>query len=438
MRLRYLAVFLAALPACGQWWDRGGEVPAWLKKTSDNKFSMSFEERIRYEDRRGIGFGKDGDEGYVLLRTRLGMTYRPVNWLKVSAMAQDSRAPGYPNASNSYRDALDLQEAFVELFGDRKKGVSVLAGRSMINYGEGRLIGSPQWGNVSRTWDIGRVTYKAEGWSVDVLVVSPVKVRSDAFNKAVFGDRIWGVYGSAPKVAKRVQYDLYFLRHEQNWPGGYSGGNKALGTDRLGVNAYGFRASGPLGEGLKYNMEGVFENGKVGAAGHLAGGYYGGLSRRWTVAGRPLDVSGEYKYASGTDNPADLSHNGTFDQFYPANHDKFGHEDLIGWRNIHNLRSLATLAVNKRLALNAMYDTYWLASAKDSLYNGAGRPVSRSAAGTAGRHVGQEADLFATLKVGKRWTVGGGYAYFFAGEFIRKTTPGVGPTYLYFFHTYSF
>jgi len=32
---------------------------------------------------------------------------------------------------------------------------------------------------------------------------------------------------------------------------------------------------------------------------------------------------------------------------------------------------------------------------------------------------------------------GAGYGHFFSGQFIQKTTPGVGPTYLYVFHSYS-
>ena len=427
-----------AAPCAGQWWDSGGEVPKWFEQSSDKKLKLSFEQRTRYEGRWALGFGKEGDEGYGLLRTRLGMSYTPVKWLKVSALAQDSRAPGYVKASNSFRDALDLQEAYFEIGGSGKRGFGVSGGRQMLNYGEARLLGSPQWGNVARTWDFGRAYYRTESWSVDLLVASPVKVRSEEFNRPVFGDRIWGVYASAPKVSKKAQYDLYFLRHEQNRAGGYTGGSQAAGTDRLGVNAYGFRLTVPLGEGFKHNMEATLENGKVGPAEQRAAGYYGSVGRQFALAGRALDVSGEYKYASGTKDPGNAGRSGTFDQFYPANHDKFGHEDLIGWKNIHNIRSLATLAVTRRLALNFMYDSYWLASEKDALYNGPGKAISRSAAGTAGRHVGQEADLFATCKVGRRWTVGGGYGYFFAGEFVRATTPGAGPSYLYFFHTYSF
>jgi hypothetical protein len=83
-----------------------------------------------------------------------------------------------------------------------------------------------------------------------------------------------------------------------------------------------------------------------------------------------------------------------------------------------------------------MYDNYWLANVKDGLYNGSGKQIVRSATGAAGRHVGQETDVFGTYKYG-HFTFGAGYGHVFPGEFIQKATPGVGPTYLYVFHTYS-
>jgi hypothetical protein len=98
---------------------------------------------------------------------------------------------------------------------------------------------------------------------------------------------------------------------------------------------------------------------------------------------------------------------------------------------------VATLGLTKSFGLNFMYNTYWLASRRDALYNGAGKAIARSAAGTAGRHVGQEADAFITYKY-KHFVFGAGYGYLFAGEFIRNTTPGVSPSYAYVFHTYAF
>jgi len=167
-----------------------------------------------------------------------------------------------------------------------------------------------------------------------------------------------------------------------------------------------------------------------------AAAWAGALKHRWTLLGRPLDMSAEYKYASGTANPGDPRHTGTFDQISPANHDKFGHEDLFGWRNLHDARSLTTFAITKAFALNFMYNDLWLACLKDGIYSSAGKLIARSVTGTAGRHVGRETDLFATYTY-KHFTVGGGYGRVFCGGFLNRTTPGVGPTYLYIFHTYT-
>jgi hypothetical protein len=95
-----------------------------------------------------------------------------------------------------------------------------------------------------------------------------------------------------------------------------------------------------------------------------------------------------------------------------------------------------TLAFTKSFSVNFMYDNYWLANVKDAIYNGSGKLIARSTTGTAGRHVGQETDVYGTYKY-KHFTFGAGYGYFFSGQFIQKTTLGVGPTYVYVFHTYS-
>ncbi len=431
------ALVTFALGASGQWWDPGTPINEWVSQASERRLKFSFEQTIRYEERTGMSFGNEPDEGYALVRSRFGLAYKPIPWLKVSALAQDCRAPGYPNAPNTARDSLDLQESYIELFGDRKTGFYMSAGRLMLNYGDTRLIASPQWGNTTRTWDHLRASYRFAKWSAEMLLVSPVKVRIHEFNKPVFGDRIWGFYGSTPDLFRKTLLDVYVLRHDQNRIGGFTQGSQALGTDRLGTNSYGFRMVGPLMNGFKFNTETVLQNGKVAAAQHRAAGFVGVISRHLQAGKHPVELSGEYKYASGTANPSDPSRSGTFDQLYPANHDKFGHADLIGWRNIHNIRAQSVIGVTKPLSVTMMYDTYWLASTRDALYNISGRPISRAPLGNAGRYVGQEADIFATYKHA-HWSLGAGYSYFFMGEFIRNTTPGVRPQYLYFFHSYAF
>ena len=421
--------------AQAQPWDlpaRGAEA-----LTAATGVKLTFEWRDRYESRTGTSFGAAPGIDTGLERTRLGLTWSPARWLKLSGMAQDVRAPWYgPGATNKVRDQADLHEAWVELLGEAKHGFGLTVGRMMLSYGDGRIIGVSQWTNTSRTYDTARLYYRIPQGRLEVLFVSQVPVRIGEFNRPALGDRLWGTYDSFPNVIGKNSVEVYVLRREQNRPGGFTGGTKAAGTDKLGITAYGTRLTGPAAWGAKYVFEGVLESGKVGPADLRAGGAVATLSRRWTAGHRPLDISGEYKYASGTSNPSDTAHTATFDQLYAANHDKFGHQDLFGWRNIHNARSLATFGITRALALNFMYDDYWLASAHDGLYNGSGSRLVRSATGTAGRHVGRETDVFATYKY-QHFTFGAGYGHLFLGEFLRNTTPGVAPTYLYIFHTYS-
>lgn len=417
---------VGALGATAQSWDWGGKLAEALSAETGSKLTLTMEQRVRYEERSGTTFGKDPDIDTGLVRTRLGMTYRPVSWLKFSAMAQDSRAPWYgAGAPNTVRDQADLHEAYIEA-NPGALGFGVTVGRMMLNYGEGRVIGTPQWSNLSRTYDQARVYYRMKRARLEMLYLSPVKIRIGEFNRPVLGDHVWGMYDSFPDFRGKNLLEVYVLRHDQNRPGGYTGGSRAAGTDSVGVNAFGGRLSGPVGWGVKYSLEGVAETGRVGPARQRAAAWFSGMSRRWTVAKHTVDVSGEYKYASAT-----------YDQLYPANHDKFGHEDLLGWRNLHNARALVTVGLTKALAVNVMYDNYWLASLRDGLYNGSGKLISRPASGLTGRHVGQEADVFGTYKY-RHFTFGAGWGHFAAGQFISKSTAGVGPNYVYLFHQYGF
>ena len=428
---------LLLTPLIAQDWDLGARATTAISGATNEKLKLTFEERGRIEDRTGNTFGNAPDMFTGLVRTRLGLSYTPVKWLKFSGMLQDSRAPFYgAGAPNNVRDPADLHEGYIELFPSYKKGFGMTAGRMMLNYGEGRIIGTPQWGNLSRTYDHARMYWRSPKVQLEVLMVSPAKVRIGDFNVPTLGDRMVGTYDVFPNFYRKNLLEAYVLRRDQNRPGGFTGGSSSDGTDTLRINTFGFRLAGPVSLGVKYSLEAALQNGKVGPADLSASTWFAALSRRWTIGGRNLDLSADYRYASGTENPADTKHSGTFDQLYAAYHDKFGHQDLFGSRNIHNFRSLATLGITKNFALNFVYDNVWLVNLKDGIYNGSGKIIVKSATGTAGRHVGQETDLFGTYKHG-HFTLGAGYGHFFAGQFIQKTTKGIGPTYLYTFYTYS-
>jgi alginate export protein len=408
--------------------DPGQELNKLLLENTGDRFKLTFEFRVRPEARTGNNFGRSPDLENPLFRTRIGAQLDATDWLRISAMGQDSRAPEYGRTPpSSARDTMDLHQAFLEFFAKRKTGFGAVFGRQMVSLGEGRLIGVPDWLNTARTYDTARLYYRLPGARIEVLLLSAVRVRPDAFNRPDFGDRLWGTYDSFSKLIPHGTVEVYLLRHDRNPLGGFTG------QGPLGINTVGGRAAGPLPWSLKYSMEAAAQNGKTRSLAHRGYAWFSGLSRRVPLR-LPLDLEVEYKYASGSKNPG--MRDGTFDQLYAANHDKFGHADLFGWRNLHDLRSLDTVHITKPIALNFMYNNWWLASPRDTIYNGSGAPIV-PAKTTAGRHVGQEADSFATYQV-SGWTFGAGFAHIFAGEFLRNTTPGVNTRYLYVFQSYSF
>jgi len=409
--------------------DPGSELNQFLSDRTGNRFKLDFEFRARLEDRTGNNFGRSPNLENPLFRTRIGARLDVTDWLRVYGMGQDSRAPFYGGpAPSSARDSMDLHQGYLEFFARRKTGFGAIAGRQMVSMGDGRLIGVPDWLNTARTYDTARLYYRLPEARIEFLMLSAVKVRPDAFNRPDLGDRVWGTYNTFPKVFSKSAIDLYLLRHDQNRPGGFTG------KGRLGINTLGGRAQLPLPEALHLSIEAAAQNGKTGPLPHRGYAWFSGLSRRVPLR-LALDLEVEYKYASGTRNPG--VRDGTFDQLYAANHDKFGHADLFGWRNLHDLRSLETVHVTRLIALNFMYNNWWLASKRDSLYNGAGLPLVSSPSGTAGSHVGQEGDCFATYQVAG-WTFGAGFAHVFVGNFLRNTTPGVSTRYMYVFQSYSF
>lgn len=399
-----------------------------VHEATNDKITLSLEERTRWEEKYGVNFGKNVDQQDMLSRLRIGMTYQPVKWLTFSGMGQDARAPFYGAvAPNSMRDSMDLHESYLTVGADTRP-VEFSAGRRMLNYGETRVIGVPQWSNTSRTYDYGRLRFKNTHVTADALMVSPVIVVPDSFNAPELGNRYWGTYIVFPQIGHGIAADVYALRHSQNKIGGWS----SAGT--LGTNNYGARLYGTLPAKFTYSFEGIGQNGHSGIQDQRAYAWFAGIARPVQIAGLRVDTSAEYKGASGSHSWS--AHNATFDQLSPANHDKFGDQDLFGWRNLKTFKTFEVVNFTKALSLSLMYTNENLFSASDALYNSSGSKISTSKKATAGTGVGQELDGWMTVKIGAH-TFNAGVSHFFKGEFVQGTTPGINPRYFYISQQYN-
>jgi hypothetical protein len=166
-------------------------------------------------------------------------------------------------------------------------------------------------------------------------------------------------------------------------------------------------------------------------AGHWVLGY---TAAKWSKKPR---LFAEYNYASGDDASGDGAQK-TFDQLYPTAHDKMSLSDQVGWKNIHDVRLGVEVKPTAKLSVAASYHSWWLASSRDGLYNAAGVVLARVADGSAGRHVGQEADVQATYSLNSTTSIGAGYSNLFPGTFLKRATPGAQHRLPYVMLTYSF
>jgi len=369
----------------------------------NGRLQLIGESRIRYEGRYHVGFGTAADYDVALLRQRLGFSYKPNTDIEIRVIGQDTRAPLYgPNAPSFLRDGTDLYEAYIDLFGKRKTGFALRAGRSTLSYGDTRFIGSPQWANLARTYDMARAQWRTKQATWEFLFVSPTFIDINRFNKPILREHLLGTYNTFGKWA-----ELYVLRHRQ--PG------------TLESVITGGRLMAPLGK-FKLTIEPVTERVTRDAVATVEGALSTNLSRKI----RDIDVSLEYKFASSG-----------FDQMYPAIHDKLGHEDLFAWRNLHNFRAFGTWRPLKTLAINFMYNANWLVDPRVGVYNTQNRLIARDITGRSSRWAGQEVDSYMNWTYRKFMTLGGGMGAYANGTFFRATTPNRSPVFYYIHHTFT-
>jgi hypothetical protein len=404
------------------------ELPHWLR--------MNGELRMRGESVGGIGFKPDNDDSYALGRLRVNLGILPTPWLKFQLQGQDAelfgRNPVKPGAP-PYEDAFNLRQAYVEVGNVESSKLGLRVGRQELYFGEQRLIGHLNWVNNARSFDAVRVSYRSKDYRIDAFAASVVNFYPGSFNdKRTDGNNLHGIYGSFTKLVPKATIEPYLLWRVSRGVKSKSGvlGNQDFKT-------IGLRWVGKLPSNFDYGTEiagqtGSFSTDEIRAfAGHAIVGY-----TMPKVKETPRFFA-EFNYASGDRNAAS-GRRGTFDQLYPTGHDKIGLADQVGWKNVEDARTGVELKPSKKLAAASSYHMFWLASSHDGLYNAAGTLVAKAANGSAGRYIGQEADLQGTYALKSQVQLGAGYAHLFPGTFLQKATPGKHYNLTYVQVTYLF
>lgn len=420
-----LVLLLLAIDSSAQSLETANShLPRWV--------SFSGEYRARFEGFKGTSFRSGNDDHYLLNRYRLNIALKPHKWLKVKAQAQDSRV--FKNSripdGPPYMNELDLRLAFGDL-GDTEAGpVAIRVGRQEISLGDERILGSGNWANNARSFDAARLFLGLRKLRLSLFAGSVVAQSPTQYDHHRQGDNLHGITGNGKwRKVHFEPYSLWRIAPRARAESGLFG--------KADTKTSGLRMAGKFGERTEFVTEMVTQTGNWGA--DAVGSWAGHWRIIQTLATdkRIPKIRFEYDYARGDSDPRDGQHN-TFELLYPTPHDKLGLADQVGWKNIHHMNATAEWGIGKTTTVQLKYHNWWLASARDGVYNAGGTLLARDVSGQSGHHVGNEGDLQVMTALTREIRLAGGVGHIVPGAFLQRTTPGANYTFSYLMLTWAF
>jgi hypothetical protein len=430
---RTYALF-AALSALTPFTAMAGGTAAPIEEKSfgeiNDKLTFSGQVRIRPEFRHNLSLVVPAtpsaiDEDFsVLLRSRFGLKFAPIDGLSFFVQGQDARefAEETTAAATTLGDdeGFDLHQGYVDYTQIGGSHFSIRLGRQEISFGDSRLVGNGEWTNFGRAFDAGLFTFDNDNFKVDLLAAMTNKT-AGAGDTQYFG----GLYGTWKKFPGGT-LDAYYLLLQDN--DGAAGALAGTGNT-LSVHTIGTRLAAKHGK-VDYNVEGAVQVGKFGSNKILAYAGHGNLGFTFEDDLKPR-LAVEYNYASGEDGGA-----GTYTKFnnlFGTEHNKYGLMDIAVWSNMHDGAMLFSIKPGK-FVIGAEYHLLMVAqptSTTDTFGGVAG------AAGV-GRLAGHEADLTVAYNWNKYANFLLGWSHFLPGAFFKDQGINAQADFAYFQATAQF
>jgi hypothetical protein len=376
---------------------------------------------MRMESRSGLGYNPSVSDSYALLRTRINADVRPHAMVRVSFQGQDARAPGIlsTSATGVFRDPFDLRQAYVRVGPADATPVAVTVGRQLLLYGDQKIIGPLDWTNTSRAFDAAKLEVRTTWLDLDVFTGAVVQNDpTRTLNRSDMDNAFHGVYGRVRTGMEQLTLEPFVLWRATPTVGAIAGGDRYSAGGRLIGRIGRFESTLMLVE--QWGTRGTSDIEARSLA--VTAGYT--LGTKWSPR-----IYGEYNYASGDSDASDQKVE-SFDDMYATAHLYYGYNDVVGLRNLRNVRLGASVNPWRRLTVAVDLHTFALASGADHLYNAGGAAtVQAPSGGAANRRVGEELDVSFTLPIAQTLSLAGGIGRTFAGPFLEAHSPGADYTF---------
>lgn len=426
------SVFPGKLPAAappqkpGTWYDSLKGIPL-----GPGTLDVGVNIRTRYEftDHFDVrSYGTEEDDNLLLLRSRLSLDYHLGKPAHVYVEMQDARygseelkRSAFP-ASNPFHDETELRQAYFEWEKIGGAPAGFKAGRQTITYGDRRIFGPGEWGNVGRYWwDAARLYWHTDPVKVDLLYGRQIVSEPSRFNNEHFPFEMAALYAQF----RALTHGGFTVKPDAFYVGRYDTHGDLKGESGVGDedrHTVGFRADGRFGRGWDYYGTLAGQFGHYGNDDIAAFGVASGLGYTFKTSWSPR-LGVEFCYASGDDDPMDGSR-GTFDNVYgAADAYYYGWMNVVSWMNLEDYQVSFAVRPIQTLKLWVEYNYFRLASAKDAWYYGNGKVARKDVTGQAGQDLGHEINLLGQWKIHKTLELLAGYGCFLPGDFVRNT-PG--------------
>ena len=189
------------------------ELPNWIRVGMDHRFRMEGYTALKYQ--------AGNNDRWFLNRLRANITLLPAPWWKFTFQAQDARVFFKENANgqNPYINRTDLRMAFAEIGDADKRPLTLRVGRQELAYGEERIVGASNWGNVARVFDAARLIVRHGAWQVDLVSASVVRPELRGISHHLQGNNLHFAYGHWNNPLPDTVIEPYVLwRAGSNWP----------------------------------------------------------------------------------------------------------------------------------------------------------------------------------------------------------------------------
>lgn len=328
---------------------------------------------------------------------------------------------------------LDFQAAFLEAgTGGERNWVKFRVGRQELEYGAGHLIDVREGPNVRMSFDGVRVLSKAGDWRIDSFAMRPDEDKMGFFDNVPNPHvGLWGVYVTRP-VSRSVSLDAYYLGFDRQ----HATFNRGTGRElRYTLGARLWRPAAKERPGWDFDDEAMWQLGRFRSGGIRAWrfasetGYAIPTIRLKPQFSLGMDIS------SG-DNPHHKNL-GTFDSMFPKPVDLTLVDTGPGPYNAIFLHPKVHIQISHGISVTPNWLFDWRESLGDGVYNVPGFLIRR-AGGSQARFVGDQPGVEIHWQATRHEWFQFNYGIFYAGKFLKETTPSRNVNYWSLWGGYEF